>query len=110
MLKKGKLLMAIILGIAIISYIETKDFEVMEKLPANIPIGEMEEPVNSEAEDDDTTGIIPELEIVLVETEKIDGHIIEKYQEFEVYKSTDGRVVKKVPTTHYNYIRYQEDF
>ncbi|PLT35453.1 hypothetical protein [Bacillus sp. V5-8f] len=102
-------LIVILFGIAIISYIETKDHEVMEKLPANIPMSQMEEPVNSEAEEDDTSGIMPEFEKVLVESETIDGEIVEKYQEVEIYKSEDGTVLKRIPTNYYDYIRYRSD-
>ncbi len=31
---------------------------------------------------------------------------VEKYQEFEIYLSPTGEVLKEVPTNHFNYLRY----
>ncbi|MFY4774502.1 hypothetical protein [Metabacillus sp. RGM 3146] len=45
----------------------------------------------------------------LVNTSEADGYIVEKYQEFEVYKDSKGNVVKSVPTSNYNYLRYKKD-
>lgn len=109
MAAKGKVLFAItmVLGFTLISsYIENKS---LENIPANIPMGDAETPVNNQSESDDVSGIIPELKKILVDTEIIDGSIVEKYQEFEIYKNKNGEVIKSVPTAYYDYIKYSSD-
>lgn len=44
----------------------------------------------------------------LVDTSETDGYIVEKYQEFEIYKDSKGNVIKSVPTANYNYLRYKK--
>lgn len=102
---KAKLLLAIplVLGIALLSYIENKSLEARHAVSLND-----EEPVSSEP-GDSLAGIIPELENVFVGTETIDGEVVAKYQEVEVYKDLEGNVLKEVPTPNYNYIRYHEN-
>jgi len=31
---------------------------------------------------------------------------VEKYQEFEVYLDSENQIVKEVPTSHFNYLKY----
>ncbi|RIW30366.1 hypothetical protein D3H55_16640 [Bacillus salacetis] len=37
-----------------------------------------------------------------------DGHIVEIYREFEIYRDAEGNVIKEVPTSNFEYIKYQE--
>jgi hypothetical protein len=46
------------------------------------------------------------LDMILEETTEIDGYIIETYREYEIYKDNKGEVIKKVPTSNYDYLRY----
>ena len=46
------------------------------------------------------------LDMVLEEKTEIDGYIVETYREYEVYKDDKGQVIKKVPTSNYDYLRY----
>jgi hypothetical protein len=59
-------------------------------------------------EDDLQNEQIPTLEMYLESQEKIDGEIVETYREYEVYYDENGEVVKEVPTSNFDYIRYKE--
>jgi len=48
------------------------------------------------------------LEMMLEEKSKIDGYIVETYREYEIYKNENGEVIKKVPTSNFDYIRYYD--
>ncbi|WP_085992677.1 hypothetical protein [Oceanobacillus senegalensis] len=47
------------------------------------------------------------LEYVLVSTRVEDGYMIEKYREYEIYEDENGVVVKREPTSNYEFIRYK---
>ncbi|MFC5774585.1 hypothetical protein [Ectobacillus antri] len=47
------------------------------------------------------------LESKLVKKETIKGYVIETYQEYEIYKDALGNVVKSIPTSNYQYLRYK---
>lgn len=49
------------------------------------------------------------LEEKLVNREEVDGYIVETYREYEIYTDSQGNVKESVPTSNYNYIRYQEE-
>ncbi|KAA9017041.1 hypothetical protein [Niallia endozanthoxylica] len=46
------------------------------------------------------------LEMMLEEKSKVDGYIVETYREYEIYKNENGELIKKVPTSNFDYIRY----
>jgi hypothetical protein len=48
------------------------------------------------------------LEYVLEEKSEVDGYIVETYREYEIYKDEEGKVIKKNPTSNYNYLRYYQ--
>ncbi len=48
----------------------------------------------------------PETVEKLVKKEKVDGYIVETYQEIEVFRDKDGNVTKKVPTSQYDELKY----
>ena len=48
------------------------------------------------------------LEMVLESKSDIDDDIVETYQEYEIYKDENGQVIKKVPTSHFDYLRYRK--
>lgn len=43
----------------------------------------------------------------LINEEVIDGYLVETYREYELYKDQSGKVLKVIPTSNYNYIRYK---
>lgn len=54
--------------------------------------------------------IVPELEYIHEEDqdEEVDGYIVETYREYEVYKDKDGNILKHVPTSNFDYIKYKK--
>ena len=48
------------------------------------------------------------LEMVLESRSEVDDDIVETYREYEIYKEENGQVVKKVPTSKYEYLRYKK--
>jgi len=54
----------------------------------------------------DSSSDVPVLEEKLEKREKVDGYIIETYEEFEVYKDEDGNVIKSEPTGKTDSLKY----
>ncbi|MFS0861898.1 hypothetical protein [Fredinandcohnia sp. 179-A 10B2 NHS] len=80
--------------------IHYKNAIVVSDLPAN-------EEVNAPVEEDEALeGLIPTLEMELVDKEVIAGNTVETYREYEVYRNEDDEVIKKVPTDNYEYLEY----
>ncbi len=53
--------------------------------------------------------IIPaELEYILESKEEVDGYVVETYREHEIYKDATGNVIKSVPTSNYEYLKYKQ--
>ena len=46
--------------------------------------------------------------MVLESRSEVDDDIVETYREYEIYKDENGQVVKKVPTSKYEYLRYKK--
>ncbi|MCM3665804.1 hypothetical protein M3204_15400 [Mesobacillus subterraneus] len=65
---------------------------------------------NPETSEDVLEFIVPELEYIHEEDqdEEVDGYIVETYREYEVYKDKDGNILKQVPTSNFDYIRYKK--
>jgi hypothetical protein len=61
----------------------------------------MAQPVDVEPSSD-----VPVLEEKLVKTEKVDSYIVETYEEYEVYKDKDGKVLKSEPTGKTDTLQY----
>lgn len=61
----------------------------------------MAQPVEVEPSED-----TPVLEEKLEKREKVDGYILETYEEYEVYKDKDGNVVKSEPTGKTDTLKY----
>ncbi|MGX6443374.1 hypothetical protein ACWM35_09165 [Neobacillus sp. K501] len=49
---------------------------------------------------------VPVLEQRLVHTEKTNGYIVETYQEYEVYYDEEGTIIKSVPTSKTETVKY----
>lgn len=65
---------------------------------------------DSETNDDILELIMPELEYLHEKDkdEEVDGYIVETYREYEIYKDQDGNIIKQVPTSNFNYIKYKK--
>lgn len=66
--------------------------------------------VDPETTEELTEVILPELEYIHEESEdeEVDGYIVETYREYEIYKDQEGNIIKQVPTSNYDYIRYRK--
>jgi hypothetical protein len=53
--------------------------------------------------------IIPEFEYFHEEAldKEVDGYIIETYREYEIHRDQAGNILKQIPTSNYEYIRYR---
>jgi hypothetical protein len=64
---------------------------------------------DDQIEDGLLNSMIPTLEDKLVDTQLIDGYVVEEYREYEVYRDQEGKILKSVPTTNYSYIKYMKN-
>ncbi|GHH99125.1 hypothetical protein [Neobacillus kokaensis] len=48
----------------------------------------------------------PELVEKLEKIEKVDGYIVETYQEYEIYKDPNGNVTEEIPTSKMETLKY----
>lgn len=64
--------------------------------------------VDPETNEELSEVILPELEYLHEEDEEVDGYIVETYREYEIYKDQEGNIIKQVPTSNYDYIRYRK--
>ncbi|MED4206449.1 hypothetical protein [Neobacillus mesonae] len=51
----------------------------------------------------------PELVEKLEKTEKIDGYIVETYQEYEVYRDQEGNITEEIPTSKMDMLKYWDE-
>jgi hypothetical protein len=54
--------------------------------------------------------IIPEFEY-LHEQDKdieVDGYIVETHREYEIHRDANGKIIKQIPTSNFEYIRYKK--
>ncbi|EKN70034.1 hypothetical protein BABA_06646 [Neobacillus bataviensis LMG 21833] len=65
-----------------------------------------DQPVMAQPVEVEQSSDVPELEEKLEKTERVDGYIVETYEEYEVYKDKDGNVIKSEPTGKTDSIRY----
>jgi hypothetical protein len=67
-----------------------------------------EQDVETDAEVDPTDSIIPSLEYIFESQEEVDGYMIETYREYEIYRDENGDMIKKVPTSHFDFLKYKK--
>jgi len=65
-----------------------------------------DQPVMVQPVDVEPSPDVPVLEEKLINTEKVDGYIVETYEEYEVYKDKDGNVLKSEPTGKIDTLQY----
>jgi hypothetical protein len=53
--------------------------------------------------------IIPEFEYLHEEAldKEVDGYIVETYKEYEIHRDQAGNIIKQIPTSNYEYLRYR---
>ncbi|KKE77837.1 hypothetical protein NSA56_13455 [Oceanobacillus caeni] len=57
----------------------------------------------------ESTPAMSSVELELVDTYEEDGYMVEKYRKYEVYRNDDGVIVKKEPTSNYEFLKYKID-
>jgi hypothetical protein len=65
-----------------------------------------DQPVMAQPVEVEPSSDIPVLEEKLEKVERVDGYIVETYQEYEVYKDKDGNVIKSEPTGKIETLQY----
>jgi len=100
-----------ILGVmAFLDTTHVKHEEIGSFLTSYPASNEIEETIGSEENEESDNNVLPPiLEDKLVNSEIVEGYLVEEYREYEIYKNKEGSIVKTVPTSNYNYIRYSLD-
>lgn len=94
--------------IGVVAYMESEIFFEKQNKISMIPVNsnESEVPTSGNATEDITVEVV--FEYMLVDSEVIDGYILETYREFEIHKDRGGNVIKSVPTSNFDYLRYKK--
>ncbi|MBB6446969.1 hypothetical protein [Bacillus benzoevorans] len=79
-----------------------------ENHPASQEQESKETSSNENAAEDEEVAQNYSLEMVFESKSKKDGYIVETYREYQFYRDENGQVIKKVPTSNYNYLRYYD--
>lgn len=115
--------------ILFLSYLESpysfinQEYTQVTSIPNEVLLAEAQkenDPASQEQESEETSGNenVAEgeeaaqnysLEMVLESKSKKDGYIVETYREYQFYRDENGHVMKKVPTSNFNYLRYFEE-
>ncbi|WP_040208972.1 hypothetical protein [Neobacillus jeddahensis] len=65
-----------------------------------------DQPVIAEPASLEPSTDVPVLEEKLEKSERVDGYIVETYEEYEIYKDIDGNVIKSEPTGKTDTLKY----
>jgi hypothetical protein len=110
----------ILLTFIVIGYLESpysvfnKEYATVSSIPYEVALAEQSETVSPEEIDEQSSkneeiaALNFSLEMVLESKSEIDDYIVETYQEYEIYKDKTGQVIKKIPTSHFDYLRYRK--
>lgn len=103
-LKKIAACLGVFIVLVLISFYNTEDLKYKEAIVFSGSA--TEEEVNAQAEEYIIENILPSLEMILVDTDIINGNTVETYREYEIYKNDAGEVIKKVATDYYEYLEF----
>jgi hypothetical protein len=56
----------------------------------------------------DILPIVAEFQYILEEKKQVDGYTIETYREYEIYTDETGKIIKQVPTSNFEYLKYKQ--
>jgi hypothetical protein len=99
-MKKNLMMIGVLVIVGIASLLESPYFIDQHK-------GEFYSiPASANVEEEEEADYVMSLEKELVGKDIIDGYVVEEYQEFEVYRDQEGQIVKSVPTSNFDYLRY----
>jgi hypothetical protein len=98
---KSLMMMGVLVIVGIVAFLEapmsidqhTADF--YDSVPAMASVEEEGEVIE-----------VMSLEKEMVSKDIVDGYVVEKYQEFEVYRDSSGEILRSIPTSNYDYLRY----
>jgi len=113
------------LTLVVLTYLESPYSVINEKhttissIPYEVALAEAREPVSTDketgameeddaVESEEIAALNYSLKMILEEKSEIDNYVVETYREYEIYTDNDGQVVKKVPTSNYDYLRYRK--
>ncbi|MED4351935.1 hypothetical protein P9265_06235 [Schinkia azotoformans] len=95
-MKNKILLMMIIIGsIALVTYFDESSGQKIQNFYKS-------------NDNENKVQLIPYLEYRFQKRKEIDGYFVETYREYEVFEDAQGNIVKTVPTSNYDYIRYKK--
>jgi hypothetical protein len=57
---------------------------------------------------DDPLLIPANLKYIFEEKNEVDGYIIETYREYEIYTDENGSIIKQIPTSNFEYLKYKK--
>ncbi|MBT2681777.1 hypothetical protein J7E38_22725 [Bacillus sp. ISL-35] len=62
-----------------------------------------------ETNEDIFESIIPDFEYLHEEAldKEVDGYVVVTYREYEIHRDKAGNIIKQIPTSNYEYIRYR---
>ena len=103
-MKKRLAAIIVIILLAFIAYVETPTAKINEDYVYFYGETAESETASTSA---DVYGA-PELEYKLEDTKVENGFVIETYREYEIYKNREGEVVKNVPTSNREYLKYKQ--
>ncbi|WP_075034907.1 hypothetical protein [Halobacillus dabanensis] len=86
-------------------YLDSHDSTSLE--PSNLPGSVDTDDTETSSSEGNSPSTTWELGMILEGTKIVDGTKVETYREYEVYKDENGNIVKRVPTSNYNYLRYE---
>ncbi|MDQ0200060.1 hypothetical protein [Neobacillus ginsengisoli] len=93
----------LLLIIALVAYLDSP-FSIINKDYSYT--ADVSEPAVAQPIDESPPTDVPVLEEKLEKREKVDGYIVETYEEYEVYKDKNGKVIKSEPTSKTDILRY----
>ena len=68
-----------------------------------------DQPEEEQEESSETFAHDYSLEMIREGKSEVDGYMVETYREYEVYRDKNGGIIKTIPTSNYDYLRYYEE-
>lgn len=114
-MKKSLLITAVVVLLAFVAYIDTPEdtyhgfrTDLHEDLTTvNTETEESKETFGQAGEE--SVEVFSTVTHELEDSFERDGYVIEKYREYELFENEDGVIVKKIPTSNYEFLRYKKD-
>lgn len=84
-------------------------FAYPQYVQKNAELESLETEASVQNDNDLLETILPEFEYLHIESldKEVDGYIVETYREYEIHRDQDGKILKQIPTSNYEYVRYK---